>query len=100
MTWGQIRKSDDIIDDMISFVEERMSGRYSYCERDGRRVFRLDDGSYMKLFSMRGKGFDCIGMEYGEDGALFPDDGDLYYFSDLNSPDDMFDAMLKDTMIT
>ena len=36
-------------------------------------------------------------MEYGNQPDLLPDDGDLYYPSDYNSFDEMFEDMLAET---
>ena len=49
---------------------------------------------------MHGKGFNCLGMEYGETSEVFPDDGDLYHIDDYDTPDEMFNAMLEETKRT
>lgn len=90
MKWTELPK-------LNKFVTEKMKSEYPYQEKDGDVIFSLPDGLFMRIFSMSGEHFNCLGMEYGETPDLLPDDGDLYYVGDYSTPEKLFDAMLEET---
>ena len=100
MTWTEIRRSNDLVNDAKAYAVERLKKIFMCLPSEETPTFILPDGTFMRVFSMHGKGFNCLGMEYGETSEVFPDDGDLYHIDDYDTPDEMFKAMLEETKRT
>lgn len=97
MTWTEIQKTDDLINDTKDFMIEQMKEYFECVSSQKIPTFILPDKLFMRIFAIHGKHSDCLGMEYGETPSVFPDDGDLYYISDFKTPNDMFYSMLEET---
>lgn len=97
MTWMEMKKTTDPITTIKAAIIDKMKSIFPFLIVDGNIVFSLPDGLFMNVFSMKGDDFDALGMEYGEKQEYQTDDGDLYYISDYESLDDMFQAMLEET---
>lgn len=87
----------DPVSTIKAAIIDKMKSVFPFLVVDGTTVFSLPDGLFMNVFSMRGDDFDALGMEYGENQEFQTDDGDLYYISDYQSLDDIFQAMLEET---
>lgn len=96
MTWKAIRNQNDIVSDALTFITEKLKTLFPFSESEKNCIFLLPDGVYMRVFSMRGDSFNCLGMEYGDSPNALCDDGDLYYPQDYETPDDMLNAMLEE----
>ena len=97
MTWTEMKKTTEPVKSIKSAMIDKMKSVFPFLIVDGTTVFSLPNGLFMNIFSMRGDDFDALGMEYGEKQEYQTDDGDLYYISDYESLDDMFQAMLEET---
>ena len=86
MTYSESRSLNNI----RSFIENKFKEKYPYSEIDGRIVFSLPDGVFMKV-SQLGGDFNALVMDYIEE------DGDLYYPDDYETLDALFEAMLEET---
>ena len=100
MKWTEKLKTTDSLKKIKKMAVERMKTIYPYSEsEDGAVCFSLPDGLFMKFWIWRSdvEYDNALGMEYGNQPDLLPDDGDLYYPSDYNSFDEMFEDMLAET---
>lgn len=97
MIWKEIRKTDDLVNDAKSFIIAQMKKQYKYITSESEPIFILNDKVFMRVFTMHGENFNCLGMEYGENPDVLSDDGDLYYIDDFGTPEDLFNAMLEET---
>lgn len=95
MTWTEIQSSNDMLSDIKSFLVREFSKIYSFSRINDDTVFSLPDGLSMSIFTMHGKGFGCLGMNYKAVNSN--DDGDLYYPDDYDTPNELFLAMLEET---
>ena len=95
MTWAEILSSSDKLSDTKSFLIKEFSKIYSFSSINDDTVFSLPDGLSMRIFTMHGKGFGCLGMNYKSDDSN--DDGDLYYPDEYDTPNELFLAMLEET---
>lgn len=74
-----------------------MKNHYKYHEKDGRTIFELPNDTTMEIDVLYRKSESSLVMEY-----ISPDDnddGDQFYPVDFSSPDEMFEAMLKETKL-
>lgn len=97
MTWTEMKTAIDPVSAINVAIIDKMKSVFPFTVIDGITVFSLPDGLFMNVFSMKGNDFDALGMEYGEKQDFQTDDGDLYFISDYESIDDMFQAMLEET---
>ena len=95
MTWKEIQSSDDCLEKVKSLLIERFKEIYKYTVDNKEIIFSVPGGYLMKIFTMHGKSFSSLGMNYKSD--IEDDDGDLFYPEDFEKFDDMFSAMLEET---
>lgn len=96
MKWTELQKTNDLLNDAKDYIIEQMKQQYHYETKDNAIIFSLPDNVFMKVFSMHGEHFNCLGMEYGSTPDLLPEDGDLYYIADYDTPEQLFYAMLAE----
>lgn len=95
-----MKKTDRRRSELREYVENRFKSIYPFkIAENGFAIFDLPDGLKMSVFSIGGKHFDSLGINYTNSPEFGDDDGDLYHIDDFETPEDLFNAMLNETKL-
>ncbi len=98
MTWRGIKKTNDSVLELKAYVIGEFEKIYQFDLVNDNIVFALSDNLFMSIDTIQwDENLFCLVMSYGESPDLRPDDGDTYYIDDYDTPEELFDAMLKET---
>ncbi len=95
--WTELLSAEDSIRTVKKLLEEKFKEYYSYFYKNGKLYFNLPHDTTMELVILRWATESSIVMSYESPGDN--DDGDQFFPTDFKTLDDMFAAMLKETML-
>jgi hypothetical protein len=72
-----------------------MKNVYLFSEEESSVIFEVDNDTKMKIVELTGKDENSFVMNYYSSDD--EDDGDQYYISEYDTPDELFNAMLEET---
>jgi len=93
--WTELLTSKSDIKTVKSFFESKMKEHYKSFEKNGTTCFILSHDTTMHICAFNEGTESCLVMSYKSSDD--DDDGDQYYISDYDTPDEMFKAMLEET---
>ena len=96
MTWPEI---PTLIDEK-HYIESRFETVYPFIIKKNERIFLLPNDVKMHVVTLycRDPSNNCLVMEYTDPGQeVFGEDGDCFYREDYETPDALFQDMLKET---
>ena len=95
VTWAELLPMNDSITTAKEYIIERMKSIYEFNIVDNIVFFYLDQDTVMHIVTLHWKDEDSLVMDYHSPDD--DDDGDQYFISDYETPDEMFQAMLEET---
>ena len=91
-TWTEVLKKYKSVKD---YLITRMKNVYLFSEEESSVIFEVDNDTKMKIVELTGKDENSFVMNYYSSDD--EDDGDQYYISEYDTPDELFYAMLEET---
>lgn len=91
-TWTEVLKKYKSVKD---YLITRMKNVYLFSEEESSVIFEVDNDTKMKIVELTGKDENSFVMNYYSSDD--EDDGDQYYISEYDTPDELFNAMLEET---
>jgi hypothetical protein len=91
-TWTEVLKNYKSVKD---YLITRMKNVYLFSEEESSVIFEVDNDTKMKIVELTGKDENSFVMNYYSSDD--EDDGDQYYISEYDTPDELFNAMLEET---
>ncbi len=91
-TWKEIKS---LIEEK-RYIESRFEEVYPFIVEEEEKIFLLPND--MKMHVDKISDWGCLVMEYTDPGGkVFGEDGDRFWRMDYDTPDEMFQDMLKET---